>query len=58
LEKAPSLAPPGGRNPLSVALTFDEAERGKRLYMSGRWEIERGRKRPLWGYCYYDYTVI
>jgi hypothetical protein len=33
------------RSPLT--LTFDEADRGKRVYMAGRWEIEReGEKGP------------
>jgi hypothetical protein len=33
------------RSPLT--LTFDESDRGKRVYMAGRWEIEReGEKGP------------
>jgi hypothetical protein len=35
------------RSPLT--LTFDESERGKRIYMAGRWEIEREGSKGEFG---------
>jgi hypothetical protein len=37
----------GTRCPL--ILSFDEADRGKKIYMTGRWQIERGGKKGLTG---------